>query len=494
MARAGRVRASARASAALLAACLLAAAAAPSAANARPWRPSTPSAAAVLAASPDSDVSVAVPIKGMPATRAWNTPASGTFADSLGTADRDDVFYVDLWPGQTLKFSVTSASAGSEIVVDLYPPGTPSVRDFSTLPVASSAGLGYPQALTFVAGTYGRYYVDVWGTATPYTATWSVTPPPILMQRMYGSDRYQTAIAVSKAAFAGGASPSVVLARGDDFADALSASALAGSYGCPILLTKPGTLPGGVLAEIDRLRGSAAGTVHVVGSTGAVSSAVVDALTSHGLTVRRIWGGDRFATAARVAEEVRAHETSAGRAPATSAFVVNGLNFPDGVAASPYAARMRMPILLVKPSLAPPATTAELTALGVTHVYVVGGTSAVSDAAKDALPVAVKTRVSGGDRYQTARALADLAVTSGWAETAVIGVATGANFPDALGGGAALARSGGALVLTRKTPLSADASAFIHAHRATLTQLRVFGSSGVVADSDFGGFLGALKP
>jgi lactocepin len=494
MAKTNRARASALVSAALLAACLLPAATAPSPAAALSWGRSTVPAAAALAVPPDSDVSVAIPIKGMPAARDWDTPASGTFGDSLAAGDRDDVFYADLWPGQTLKFSVTSGNAGSEIVVDLYPPGTPSVHDFSTMPIASSAGLGYPQTLAFVAGTYGRYYVDVWGTATPYTATWSVTPPPILMQRTYGSDRYQTAIAVSKAAFAAGASPSVVLARGDDFADALSASALAGSYGCPILLTKPSALPGGVLAEIDRLRGSAAGTVYVVGSTGAVSSAVVETLTSHGLEVRRIWGTDRFATAARVADEVRAHETSAGRTPATAAFVVNGLNFPDGVAASPYAARMRMPILLVKPSIAPTATTAELTALGITHVYVVGGTSAVSDAVKDALPVVVTTRVSGGDRYQTARALADLAVTSGWAETAVVGVATGANFPDALGGGAALARSGGALVLTRKTPLSADASAFIHTHRATLTGLRVFGSTGVVADSDFGALLGALKP
>ncbi len=68
------------------------------------------------------------------------------------------------------------------------------------------------------------------------------------------------------------------------------------------------------------------------------------------------------------------------RFPSTSRSVVvaSGVSFPDALAASYLAGIVDGPILLTDPLQLPSVTSAELTALGATQVYVVGGTSAVS--------------------------------------------------------------------------------------------------------------------
>jgi putative cell wall-binding protein/uncharacterized protein YkwD len=74
-------------------------------------------------------------------------------------------------------------------------------------------------------------------------------------QRVAGSDRYATAIEISKRAFPG-SSPAVTrlyATIGTDFPDALTASAAAAAHGSPVLLTHPYGVPSGVPAEVARL-------------------------------------------------------------------------------------------------------------------------------------------------------------------------------------------------------------------------------------------------
>ncbi len=82
-----------------------------------------------------------------------------------------------------------------------------------------------------------------------------------------GLDRYQTAVAVSRSQFATGSVPTVVVATGQNFPDALAASPLAGAYGSPVLLTRTASLPSEVALEIIRLGSTKA---VIVGGTGAV--------------------------------------------------------------------------------------------------------------------------------------------------------------------------------------------------------------------------------
>src|SRR5205085_6433153 len=102
------------------------------------------------------------------------------------------------------------------------------------------------------------------------------TPSPI--PRLAGADRVGTAVEVSRTGWLDGASD-VVLAAGDQYAEALPASVLAAAKGGPLLLTVGTSVPAGVLAELDRLHAS---RVTVVGS---VPAAVSDGIAATDRTV-----------------------------------------------------------------------------------------------------------------------------------------------------------------------------------------------------------------
>ncbi|MGI6366724.1 MAG: cell wall-binding repeat-containing protein [Bacillota bacterium] len=69
--------------------------------------------------------------------------------------------------------------------------------------------------------------------------------------RISGSDRYATAVEVSKSGWS--SASVVVLARGDDYADALAGVPLAYRLGAPILLVEPNRLPSVTRQELVRL-------------------------------------------------------------------------------------------------------------------------------------------------------------------------------------------------------------------------------------------------
>ncbi|TLM65025.1 MAG: cell wall-binding repeat-containing protein, partial [Actinobacteria bacterium] len=153
-------------------------------------------------------------------------------------------------------------------------------------------------------------------------------PPTSTISRIAGPSRYGTAISVSQSGWTSGSAGAVVIASGRDFPDGLAASGLAGSYGCPVLLTDPAVLSAGVDAEVTRL---GATQVFIIGGPAAVSDAVLAALDHGGRTITRVAGPTRYATAAAVSAQMRAHETSEGRVPSTEALIVNGLSYPDAL-------------------------------------------------------------------------------------------------------------------------------------------------------------------
>jgi hypothetical protein len=63
-----------------------------------------------------------------------------------------------------------------------------------------------------------------------------------------------------------------------------------------------------------------------------------------------------------------------------------------------------------------------------------------------------------------------------------MGIATGENFPDALGGGALCGSRGGGLLLTRRTGMGVGARAALQDNASLLWQVRVFGAGGAVSD------------
>ena len=289
--------------------------------------------------------------------------------------------------------------------------------------------------------------------------------------RLSGDTRYSTAIAVSEDAFPNGAD-TVVLATGEDWPDALCASALSGAVVGPVLLTGPDALPDAVAAEIERL---GARYVYIVGGTGAVSGAVEDQL--YDLVdgyVFRLAGADRYATSRAVAARVIdiLGETYSG-----TALVATGGNYPDALAGAPLAAGLDWPVLLARPdSVYLPTDT--------TDVMILGGTGAVTPAVQTyiegKLGVDAVERVGGMNRYETAAMIAQAGVDAGLLWNGV-GIASGEAFPDALAGGSAAGLQRTVIVLTTPDVLNEHAGTALDANKAEIETVRFFGGTGALS-------------
>ena len=299
------------------------------------------------------------------------------------------------------------------------------------------------------------------------------------LTRVAGTDRYLTASAIAANAFSGTTAANVVIARGDDFADALSGAYLAGLVGGPVLLTSTASVP---QSTKDRLTALGAKTVYLLGGTSAISSAVADDLAKN-YTVTRISGADRFETASKVAQQPNTAGigTVAG---AKTAIIASGEGFADALAAGGPSFAAKFPIILTNKASLPTFSSSALTALGIKHALVVGGTSAITSAVVDQLTQLgiPSDRIAGNDRYETSTKLADWEANNltGWS-TSQVDVANGDVFFDALGGGPAAGRGTRPLVLVQANAVPATVTSWLQTHAATLAGGRVFGGTGAVA-------------
>ena len=292
--------------------------------------------------------------------------------------------------------------------------------------------------------------------------------------RVAGADRYETALEASEA-FENGTS-TVVIATGMNWPDALGGTALAGAVRGPLLLTRTNELPAAVRDELVRL---GARKVYILGGTAAVGPAVerslVELLGRNGVV--RLGGADRYATARLVADETI--RVLGGRYSG-DALVVTGTNFPDATGGSALAAALGRPILLVDGAgyvYVPQATR---------RVLILGGPAAVPANVEVALqrrlgPGNVK-RVGGANRYETAALVAQVGIDAGMTWDGV-GVATGADFPDALSGGAMLGARNSVLLLSTPGALSPEAEALLLANAGAIDTLHIFGGPNAVAPS-----------
>jgi putative cell wall-binding protein len=302
------------------------------------------------------------------------------------------------------------------------------------------------------------------------------------VERIAGSDRFDTAVKVSRSAFPT-SSAAVVLASGETFPDALSASGLCGAADAPLLLTTKSLVPATVTAEIHRLMPAPHGlhTVWIVGGTGSVSSAVFDELNADGYDVQRVAGADRYATAVAVAGKIR---DLLGPTATQRALVARGDAYPDAMTASALAVSQKIPILFTRSSSLPPVTDAALSDLGVAHAWVFGGTGAVSTSVATRIGTITghaPTRWGGANRYATAVVAANGAAALSWVDWHYIGMATGKNYPDGLAGGVAAGRNTGPLLLTEPTRVPAEVTGVITAHKAAIDVIAIYGGTAAVS-------------
>jgi putative cell wall-binding protein len=220
------------------------------------------------------------------------------------------------------------------------------------------------------------------------------------------TDPVRQAVAVSRFVFPDGAAQQAVLARSDDYADALSGSSLGFGAGPMLFSAHTGTLDPTTATELERVL-PADGIVYVLGGTDALPASIEADIRALGYPdVRRIAGPTREATGAAVADEIIRRTPELGFDPPTRVLLATAFNWPDAVTAGSFGAWFGYPILLTRSDVLSPQTRDELAKLHPARVYVVGGTAAVSDAAASAAGVAAGTsdvvRMAGVDRSSTA--------------------------------------------------------------------------------------------
>ena len=280
--------------------------------------------------------------------------------------------------------------------------------------------------------------------------------------RLFGSDRVATAIAISQRSYpAADSAGAAVLANYQSFADALPGTPLAAAKGGPLLLTPGDALDSRVEAELGRALPSGA-TVYVLGGAGAISAAIDTRLTQLGYVVVRYGGDNRFQTATIIADQ--------GLSNPATVFEATGLGFADALSGGAAAAEAGGAVLLTNGSAQAADTAAYLSAHTPTTRYALGGPAASAD------PGA--TAIAGADRYQTSALIAQRFFSG----PTVVGIASGATFPDALAGGAFSAQQHAPVVLVPPAGLIvASVKSYLQSQAATVARAFLYGGPSAVS-------------
>ncbi|MHB8050779.1 MAG: cell wall-binding repeat-containing protein, partial [Coriobacteriia bacterium] len=178
--------------------------------------------------------------------------------------------------------------------------------------------------------------------------------------------------------------------------------------------------------------------------------------TIGGVDYGRVAGAVRFDTAAEAALD-------AFPGGASTAVIAYGRGFADALAASPLAGAVDGPVLLTETGSLPAATADALLELGVTKVYIVGGTGVVSPTVVtdiQNLGITDIERLFGENRYITARKIAEKAVSLG-ASTTEAFLVRGDVFADALAVSSIAAQEKVPVLLTTAAALHSESLAFL---------------------------------
>ena len=254
---------------------------------------------------------------------------------------------------------------------------------------------------------------------------------PDKVTRIYGSDRYITAFGAAdalKSALKINRFDAVVVAYGQNYADALSASALADVIQAPVLLVTQ-KQENNVMAYINANLKSG-GKVYLIGGTGVIRTEFESVLKGKNYDVKRLAGKDRFATNEAILNEYFANSSDC------EVLVCRGTG-ASGFADALSVSSLGKPILLVGNTL----TASQKSYLGTLSekkgealkFTIIGGPGAVSDAVAYEVASYQKSgtplRLAGSDRYATSAEIAKHYFMGGTERVVLV---YGNNYPDGL--------------------------------------------------------------
>ena len=289
------------------------------------------------------------------------------------------------------------------------------------------------------------------------------------VKRLYGSDRIETAQKIAdklKTTLETETYDAIIIANGDNFADALAGSYLANTKSAPILLYR--AVAGMTESNLEYIQNNLSedGVIYLLGGTAAIPESVEESLADYEIV--RLAGSTRFETNLMILEEAGVKDEEI--------LIATGWNFADSLSASATG----LPILLVN------SVTGTLTEEQIEFFEqyddntftIVGGTAAVSEELEAAIEEIVGEdvgRVYGATREETSVKIAERYFKN----PELVVVAYSRNFPDGLCGGPLAYAMNVPLVLTNA---GAEAAATEYITENEIAAGYVLGGSVVLSD------------
>ncbi len=257
--------------------------------------------------------------------------------------------------------------------------------------------------------------------------------------RIKGKNRYATSFAIAnetKAIMGVDKFGTIIVASGENFADALAGSYLAKVKGAPILMTSGKDSNIADIKAFVQSNLTTDGTVYILGGTAAVNQQTEDTLKGiSGVSVKRLKGKNRYLTNIEILKEAGVTNQDI--------LVATGANFADSLSASAVG----RPIMLVDGKKELTQLQKDyLSTLGTNKFYIAGGSGVVSENFESELAeYGAVERIKGANRHETSVAIAEKFFTN--PQSALIADAW--NFPDGLCGGPLATTMNCPLILTK---------------------------------------------
>lgn len=312
------------------------------------------------------------------------------------------------------------------------------------------------------------------------TTIWE-TPEPVhygdlngSTMRIAGLDRIDTVNQVALTGWPDGAE-TVIIARSDDFPDALAGVTLAKKFNAPILVTSPVSLERSVLEALQELKPQ---EVIILGGTGAISTKVENQIkngVSSADNIRRIAGKNRYETAALIASEIPGSGEIA---------IATGTNFPDALTMASAAAAKDIPIVLTQKDVLPTETLQLIKRSKYDKIYVAGGEGVISSALTRQLAKETGqgniVRLGGMDRYETSVKTVEYF----FPEAEELYIADGIDFCSPLAAGALAASKQAPLLIVQREKNGDNTASeeYLQGLSANIN-LRVIGNEEVITDN-----------
>lgn len=197
-----------------------------------------------------------------------------------------------------------------------------------------------------------------------------LTSQKIIPTRIAGDNRYETSVKIAEKL---GTSDEVIIATGEDFADALSISSIASSKNIPILLSSKDSLDKSVTDFIENKKIYKS---YIIGDLNCISQDVYNEFAD--LNPERIDGADKYV------RNININKKFADSMNYNTVYIATGNDYPDSLGGGALAAKTNSPVILVNNFNA--GTVKELLKdKNIKNLVVLGGAGAVSDSIKNAV-------------------------------------------------------------------------------------------------------------